>query len=305
MEETVGVDTTLTGLIWELRPWQWYKQSVVLLGILFSGNLLDTADQVNTAFTVGAFCLVAGGMYVFNDINDVEADRNHPTKQHRPIASGQVGVPLAVGFGLLVLFVGLSLAVAVNGLVLAVVLTYVVQNVLYNLYLKELLFVDIISIAVGFVLRAVGGAFAVHPSFAIPSPWLVVCTLLAALMLAIGKRRRELDVSNGETRATLEEYDPEVLDSLLVVVTATLLMAYSMYTFFGAPRTMMLTLPFAYFATFRYHHLASFEGADGRIERMLLLDRPFLANGVLWLLVVLAVVYVPTGPLVSLAEALA
>lgn len=293
MEETVGVDRTFTGLIWELRPWQWYKQSVVLLGIVFSGSLLDTADQINSALAVGAFCLVAGGMYVFNDISDVEADRNHPTKQHRPIASGQVGVPLAIGFGLFVLLAGVGMAVAVNRLVLGVVLVYVVQNVLYNLALKQLLFVDILSIAVGFVLRAVAGAFAVNESFVVPSPWLVVCTLLAALMLAIGKRRREFDVSDGETRASLEEYDPEVLDRLLVVVTATLLMAYSMYTFFGAPRAMMMTLPFAYFATFRYHHLVVFERRDSRIERMLLLDRPFLINGALWLLVVFAVIYFP------------
>jgi 4-hydroxybenzoate polyprenyltransferase len=284
--------TTLSGLVKEMRPWQWYKQSIVLVGLVFSGSLFNYHAVIHVLLTVIAFSFVAGSVYIFNDIVDVEEDRNHPQKRHRPIASGQVGIPLAVVFGLGVGFGGLVLASTVHYLVLLALLGYVANNVLYNAVFKEVLFVDVLTIAVGFVLRALAGVYAVQTSLQSPSPWLIVCTLLAALMLGFGKRYQEMRITDGvNSRTSLEEYHSTVLEQLLGVITATLLMSYSLYTFFGTTQSMMVTLPFAYFATFRFHHLLFITTNSDSIERLLLLDREFLVNLALWVTAIVVVIY--------------
>lgn len=280
------------GLGRELRPWQWYKQVIVLLGILFSGNLFNAQAGIRVAVTVVAFCAVSGAVYIFNDINDVEEDRRHPEKQNRPIASGQVPIRVGAVFGVIILLGGLVLSWTVNVVTMGVVVAYLFNNVLYNAFLKERLFVDVFTIAVGFVLRALAGVYAIQPSLRIPSSWLIVCTFLTALMLGFGKRYQELKIAeDGETRTSLEEYSLEVLDRLLIIVIATLLMAYSLYTFSGTTRIMMLTLPFAYFATFRFYHLLFVESDGNSIEKVLLHDRPFLLNLILWVMAILIVIY--------------
>ena len=294
------LDGTLSGLVREMRPWQWYKQSVLLVGIVFSKNIQNVAAWRRVALAVVSFCAVAGAVYVFNDITDVEEDRNHPTKQHRPIASGQVSVPVAGAFAVGLLLFGLGIASALGRLVLLVVVAYLAQNALYSLYLKQLVLVDIIVIAIGFVLRAVAGVVAIDVDL---SPWLVVCTFLAALLLAIGKRRHELFAGEdpADTRGTLGEYTAEGLDQLLVVVVSTLLMSYSLYTFFGSGDEMMLTLPFAFFGVFRYHHLMYAEeiGSD---PKSLLLDRPFVLNFLVWMTVAIAALYGAVTPILEAVQ---
>ena len=245
---------TVVGLAYEVRPWQWYKQSILLIGIVFSKQLFNPVAWSQVLLAVLAFCALAGATYIFNDISDVEADRKHPTKRNRPIASGQVSLTTAAVFAVALLVFGFALSYAIGRLFLLVVLTYIAQNALYSLYLKDVVLVDVMLIAIGFVLRAVAGVVAIGVAL---SPWLVVCTFLAALLLAIGKRRNEFKASDmpGETRTTLKEYTPETLDQLLGIVTSTLLISYSIYTFTGAKLAMMLTLPFAFFGVFRYHHL--------------------------------------------------
>lgn len=288
-----GSEGFFVGLLLSMRPWQWYKQSLVLLPLLFSGNLLDTQSQLSAAVTLVAFCTVAGSVYVFNDISDVEADRKHPQKRHRPIASGQVGVPAAAGFGLSALTVGLLLASTVNVLVVTIIGVYLGQNVLYNLGVKDILFADVLSISIGFVLRALAGVYAISPFTGFPSPWLIVCTLLTALILAIGKRRQELiEVSDGETRSSLDGYSVEVLDQVLLISTTSLLISYTMYTFFGGSQAMMLTLPFALFAIFRYHHIIYEGGNVTQVEFLLFDDTPFLVNLLLWVGSIVTVIYV-------------
>ncbi len=287
----------LAGLLREMRPQQWYKQGVVLLGVVFSRHLLDPAAWVGALAAATAFTAVAGAVYVFNDISDVEEDRQHPTKRNRPIASGQVSIPLAVAFGTLLAVGGLALAYATDVLVLGVILAYVGQNALYTLFLKEVAFADTIVIAVGFVLRAIAGVVAISVRL---SPWLIVCTFLLALVLALGKRRHELDETGGpkgtdendgeNTRESLGTYRAGAVDQLLVVAAATLLMAYALYTFTGTDDAMMLTLPFAFFGVFRYHHLVHTTDVGGKPE-YLLLDRPLASNCALWLAVVVAVLY--------------
>ncbi|SEA38169.1 4-hydroxybenzoate polyprenyltransferase [Haloplanus vescus] len=290
--ETGGIASQAKGLLWEMRPWQWYKQSMVLLGVTFSGRLFDVSAVVQSLLTVSAFSMVAGAVYVFNDISDVEQDRKHPEKRNRPIASGTVSIPTATIFGGFVGVVGLWLGYYVDVLVLAILLAYVLNNVFYNLGLKDVLFVDILIIAIGFVLRALAGVYAIQTDVGLPSPWLIVCTLLAALLLGLGKRYQELKhPESDDTRTSLERYDIQVIDRLLVVVISTLLMAYSLYTFNGGNQLMMLTLPFAYFATFRFYHLIYLDDEARTVERMILFDRSFIVNLALWVAAILIAIY--------------
>ena len=297
---TGALNGTFSGLLREMRPWQWYKQSVLLLGIIFSKNIQNVAAWRRVVLAIASFCAVAAAVYIFNDIVDIEEDRNHPTKQHRPIASGQVSIPVAVGFAAGLLLFGLGVAYALGRLVLLIVGLYLAQNVLYSLYLKQLVLVDIIVIAIGFVLRAVTGVVAIEVYL---SPWLVVCTFLAALLLAIGKRRHEMFTNKdpAATRGTLDEYTAEGLDQLLVVVVSTLLVSYSLYTFFRSTDEMMLTLPFAFFGVFRYHHLihAKDIGSD---PKYLLFDRPFVLNFLIWMGVAIAVLYGAVTPILELIQ---
>ena len=280
---------TVSGLIREMRPWQWYKQSVLLLGLVFSRSLFDPVAVTNVVLGIVAFCAVAGATYVGNDILDIEEDRNHPRKKHRPIASGQVPISVAIPFAALLFVGGLALSWYLGPLFLLVVCTYLAQNALYSAFLKDIVLVDVMIIAVGFVLRAVAGVVAIEVSL---SPWLVVCTFLGALMLALGKRRHEMIRTDdpAASRATLGEYTEEVLDQLLTVVLAALLVSYSLYTFFGGGTWMMSTLPFAFFAAFRYHFLAHTRNLGGD-PTFLFGDRQFLVNLVVWGVLVVAVLY--------------
>lgn len=272
--------TTLTGLAREVRPLQWYKQGVMFLGIVFSKNLFDSEAWISLLVGVVAFTAIAGATYIFNDISDLEEDRNHPEKQHRPIASGQVSVPVAAGFAAILVVGGLGAAYSVGPLFLAVLVAYVGQNALYSVYLKQIAYVDVILVAIGFVLRAIAGVVAIDVFL---SPWLIVSTSLLALVLALGKRRHELEATTEprETRPVLVEYSKSDVDQLLVMTMASLLMAYSLYTFSRTDPVMMVTLPFAFFGVFRYHHLVYTTDVASQ-PQYLFTDRPSVVNLVLW-----------------------
>ncbi|WP_079990821.1 UbiA prenyltransferase family protein [Haloarcula sp. CBA1127] len=261
----------------------------MLLGIVFSQNLLNWDAWLSLLIGIAAFTGVTGATYIFNDISDLGEDRHHPEKQHRPIASGQVSVTVAVVFGLFLAGIGLGAAYSLGPLFLAILLTYLAQNVLYSLVLKQFVFVDVLVVAIGFVLRAIAGVIAINVFL---SPWLIVCTFLLALVLAFGKRRNELEIAANpqETRAVLREYSVNDIDQLLVMVMATLLMSYSLYTFSRTDPAMMATLLFAFFAVFRYHHLVHTTNIAGQPE-YLLTDRPSVVNLILWGIVAIAVLY--------------
>jgi len=289
MAESSKTVDTITGLLREIRPWQWYKQGVMLLAIIFSKNLLSGEAWLNLLVGVFAFTAIAGASYILNDIRDRGKDRNHPEKQHRPIASGQVPIPVAVGFGLLLAVSGFGAAYTLGPIFLLVVGAYLSQNVLYSIYFKRIVFVDVLIVAVGFVLRAIAGVVAVDVFL---SPWLIVSTFLLALVLALGKRRNELELAktSDNTRSALGDYSEENIDQLLVMTMATLLMAYSLYTFSQTDPIMMATLPFAFFGVFRYHHLVHTTDIAGQPE-YLFTDRPSVANLILWGVVAIAVLY--------------
>ncbi|WP_254531163.1 decaprenyl-phosphate phosphoribosyltransferase [Natrinema gelatinilyticum] len=280
---------TVSGLVKEMRPWQWYKQSILLLGLVFSENLFDPTAVTNVALGIVAFCAIAGTTYIGNDILDIEEDRNHPRKKHRPIASGQVTIPVAVSFAILLFVGGIGLSWYLGPLFLLVVITYLAQNALYSSFLKEIVIVDVMVIAIGFVLRAIAGVVAIDVYL---SPWLVVCTFLGALMLALGKRRHEMVESRdpASSRSILAEYTRETLDQLLVVVLAALVVSYSLYTFYRSGMWMMATLPFAIFAAFRYHFLVHTRDLGGD-PKFLFSDMPFVVNLIVWGVLVVAVLY--------------
>lgn len=280
---------TIRGLVEEMRPRQWYKQGVLLIGLVFSQNLLDPAAVGQELLAMAAFTAAAGATYIGNDVADVEEDRNHPRKQFRPIASGRVPIAVALPFAAGLVVASLAISATITPLLTLVIAAYLVQNALYSTVLKDVVLVDVLVVAIGFVLRAIAGVVAIDVYL---SPWLIVCTFLLALVLALGKRRHEYEALEdaADTRDTLGRYTREELDQLLVVTTATLLMAYALYTFFRADRAMMLSLPFAFFGVFRYHHLVHTSDVAGQPENVFT-DRAMIANGALWSVVAIAVLY--------------
>lgn len=282
-----------------LRPKQWTKNLVVLAALVFA--LGDPAQGVTAhsialaAMGAALFCTVSSGIYVLNDLRDAELDRAHPTKRLRPIAAGEVGRTTALVIAALLLAGGLAAAWALDRGFAGVVASYVALQVLYTLGLKRVALLDIFVIAAGFVLRALAGGVVIHVAI---SPWLLLCTLLLALFLALCKRRHELVVlqgAGGESRPSLRGYDRRLLDILIPMIGAATLVCYSLYTLwpdtvakFGTHR-LALTIPFVIFGLFRYLDLVYRHEQGGRPEQILLTDPPLLASVALYGATVFAV----------------
>jgi 4-hydroxybenzoate polyprenyltransferase len=288
--ESTG-DSTLVGIAYELRPWQWYKQLVLFVAVLFSGNATDFDIWLRVTTGAVLFSVVAGATYILNDVSDVEEDRNHPTKRHRPIASGQVSVPTALGVGAVLYVIAGALSWRLSPTFFGLVALYIGQNITYSYILKDLLFIDLFSISAGFVIRAIAGVALVGSPL---SPWLLLCTFLAALMLAISKRWGEHTVvdESAETRETLDTYTEPMLQFFFGSVATTLLMSYSLYTFFASELMMMLTIPFAFYSVFRFSQLTFVEAGTSRPQEFLV-DQMLLTNAVLWGAVIVFVLYGP------------
>jgi 4-hydroxybenzoate polyprenyltransferase len=288
-------------LLASLRPEQWTKNLLVLAGVVFGGRLLEPSADVSAAAAFGVFCALSGAVYLFNDVADREADRNHPLKRERPIASGQLATSTAVVAGVLLAGAGVAVAFAVNmsfGLIAA---TYVASLLLYSFALKHVVIVDVLMIAAGFILRAIGGAVAVDVPI---GHWLLVCTTLLALFLALSKRRHELTLlTEGAAvhRRILEEYSPYLLDQMIGVVTSSTLIAYTMYATSADTADRLgtgklgLTIPFVLYGIFRYLYLVHQKRGGGSPAAMLLTDRPLLVCVALWAASVIALLYTPLG----------
>lgn len=286
--ESTG-DSALRGLVYELRPWQWYKQLILYIAVIFSGSAGELDAWIQT--TVGAllFSAIAGATYILNDVQDREEDRQHPRKQHRPIASGQVVPAVAVLFAVALYVSAGVLSWRLDRLFFGLIAIYVSQNFLYSFGAKDYLFVDLFSISAGFVIRAVAGVVLVSVEL---SPWILLCTFLAALMLGVSKRWGEAQEVNdpAAVRTTLNSYSPQTLQFLLGSVASMLLMTYALYTFFAHDLLMMFTIPFAFYAVFRFVHLTFVrEGASE--PAALLLDRALLVNFILWGVITVLVIY--------------
>jgi 4-hydroxybenzoate polyprenyltransferase len=272
---------------------QWTKNAVVLAGVVFSGQAtdLDLVKQALLAFL--SFCLVSSSIYVFNDWHDRREDRLHPVKRHRPIASGEVAADLAIGMAIALVGAGLMTAALVSIQLMSVVLTYCLLMVCYTLWLRGVVFLDIVVIAVGFVLRALAGTVAVDVSI---SMWLFVCTLLLALTLGLGKREGELYVLKGRVeshRSTLARYEQLDLPRLLLLFGLATVASYVMYTIavpdYGRVVPMFVTAPFVAFAVGRYLWLAIRHHRGSAPEKLLFEDRAMLVSIGAWVVAIAVV----------------
>jgi 4-hydroxybenzoate polyprenyltransferase len=286
-------------LLISLRPDQWMKNLLVFAGLLFGQRLFDprAVGQAVAAFAI--FCGLSGVVYLINDVIDREGDRQHPHKRQRPIASGAVSVSTALTAAAIIGAGAIGIAFALGARFAAVSILYVALLGLYSVLLKHIVIIDVLTIAIGFVLRAVAGAVAVDVEI---SRWLFVCTILLALFVALAKRRHELVLladSATSHRRILGEYSPYLLDQMISVVTASTLIAYVFYTIspeteakFGT-RWLGLTIPFPLYGIFRYLYLVHRRDGGGSPAELLITDRPLLLCVALWGIAVALLIYRP------------
>ena len=286
----------LSGLIRSMRPRQWTKNVFVFAALVFDKQLLIPESFVRTLAGFVLFCLVSSSVYIFNDIADIDADREHPQKRRRPIPSGKL--PLSVAW---IAGTGLVLVSLVGGYLLStafalVVAAYFLLNIAYSKWLKHVLIVDVLVLAAGFVLRVDAGVRLIHVERF--SPWLYVVMTLLALYLGFGKRRAELALlahGAGSHRKVLQGYTIRLLDQYILIVTGMTIIGYALYTFSApnvpANHSMMLTIPFVVYAIFRYLYLIEVENSGGEPEEILLTDRPFQVSMLLWAVAVVMVFY--------------
>ena len=289
----------LTGLILSLRPSQWTKNLFLFAGLIFGQRLLDRSAVVTSIAAFAVFCALSGVVYLINDVADRKADRQHPLKRNRPIASGQVSVGLALGTAAILAVVSLGFAFWLRFEFGIVAAAYVALLSMYSGPLKHIVILDVLTIAIGFALRAAAGAVVLNIAI---GHWLLIVTVLGALFLALSKRRHELVLlADGATshRRILEEYSPYLLDQMISVVTASTLVAYAIYTVspdiiqkFGTDK-LGLTLPFPLYGIFRYLYLVHQKDGGGSPSDMLLNDRPLLACVALWGVAVVLIIYGP------------
>ena len=294
----------LRALAVSMRPRQWTKNLILFMAFIFSvgGSWhvreLDTWLPLlgKTSLAFALFCLVSSADYLVNDVRDRETDRLHPTKRRRPIAAGALSPRAAVGWAGVLSTVGLAGMFALDLRAGGVVAGYIALMLAYSFYLKHTVLLDIMTIAAGFVLRAMSGALVIEVPI---SPWLYVVTALGALFLAINKRRAELILLEDQAnrhRATLEEYTPDLLNQLAATVTASTLIAYGLYTFTADNlpnnHSMMLTIPFVLYGIFRYLFLVHARNQGGSPEEVLLKDWPLLLDILLWVVASLTVLVV-------------
>jgi 4-hydroxybenzoate polyprenyltransferase len=282
-------------LIQAMRPKQWTKNTVVFAALVFNGQLLSLSALPAVFATLILFSMTSSAVYLFNDLLDIDADRHHPLKRNRPIASGRVSPRtawLAIAGLLLLVFPS---AFALRPRLAAVLAIYILVMLAYTYVLKHWVIIDVFVIAAGFVLRAVAGAVVIDVPI---SPWLYVCTILLSLFIGFAKRRHErvlLDNNAAAHRKNLDQYSAAFLDTLLAVVAGATIMAYSLYTF-SAPNlpenhAMMATIPFVLYGIFRYLYLVHRKNGGGAPEQVLLDDLPLLGCIVLWVLVATVVLY--------------
>jgi 4-hydroxybenzoate polyprenyltransferase len=281
--------SSLRDLFQLLRPMQWSKNTVLFAALIFAKHLFVLSDLVTVTLSFLAFCALASGAYVMNDLRDCERDREHPLKSLRPLPSGRVRRGTAVALSIVLVFTGMLSAIALRpgfGVLAAV---YFVLQVAYTFWLKEAVILDVMSIAAGFVIRAVAGGVII----AVPvSPWLIICTFLLALFLGFSKRRHELILLEARAtnhRASLKEYSPYFLDQMIAVVTASTVVAYAIYTVSPEVREKLgtdklyLTIPFVLFGIFRYLYLVHQREEGGNPTQLLLTDQPLLIDVLLWI----------------------
>ena len=279
--------------VWvELRPQQWVKNLLVLPPLLFSRNVFNAIAAMQALKAVALFCLISSSVYLFNDIRDRRADCLHPVKRRRPLASGEMDLRTAVA-----IMAGLLLTALLGGMMMSkmfmlTLVGYLLINLLYSIWLKHLVILDVFAIASGFVLRVVAGGVAIDVEI---SRWILICTTLLALFLSFAKRRHELLLLGSEAtnhRRVLEEYDPHYLDMMIGIVTSATVMSYALYTVSEETVRrfhtggLVFTLPFVLYGIFRYLYLVYHKNNGADPTQSLLSDWPMIINLCLWALTV-------------------
>lgn len=288
---------TLGALLVAIRPRQWTKNLLLFAGVMFSLNLGSAPLVMRACLAFAVFCLLSSSVYLVNDVIDAEQDRQHPFKRKRPVASGALKPLFAlVGAGVLAI-VGVVGALCLGGRFAGIALGYYVLMVVYSMRLKRVAPLDVLIIAIGFVLRAVAGAVVVNVAI---SQWLVVCTTFLALFVALCKRRHELTALGSvaaEHRRALISYSPVLLDQFIILAATSAVMSYTLYTLsprtlaeFGTP-TLVYTVPLVVFGIFRYLYLVHHENGGGNPEVLLFADVPLLAAINMWAFMVAAIIY--------------
>ncbi len=280
-----------------MRPAHWVKNIFVLAPLIFAGKLTESDAVARVGLAFVCFCAAASAVYAFNDLHDRERDRNHPVKKDRPVAAGRIAVAAAGGLAGVLALAAVAGALAINGRFATVVLGYLGINLLYTLWLKRLVILDVMSVATGFLLRVVGGGVAVAVEL---SAWLLLCTIFLSLFLAFSKRRHELALLSGEAskqRAVLDHYGEAFLDQMINVVTASSVLTYALYSVspgiverFGH-RFLLVTMPFVLFGVFRYLYLTYQRPGQLNPTEAVVRDAPSLLNVALWGAAVVAMIY--------------
>ncbi|MGQ9683335.1 MAG: decaprenyl-phosphate phosphoribosyltransferase [Anaerolineae bacterium] len=286
-------------LVESMRPLQWARNGFVLTALIFDKKVFDLAAVLRVSFAFALFCLVASGVYILNDLLDVERDRQHPAKRFRPLASGRLPVPLAAVAAAVLLIAGAGLGFCLRWDLGAILLGYVLVNVAYSLWMKHIVVLDTFAIASGYVLRVAAGAAAVVVERF--SPWLYVFTLLFAMMVSLAKRRHELQLlagNAGSHRNSLSAYNLAFFDHTISMMAGGAIVVYSLYTATAtnlpANHLMMLTIPLAMFAFLRYLYLVYSRGEGGAPDDLFWTDRPLIIACALWGAVAAAVLYLPS-----------
>ncbi len=292
--------STALAILQTLRPRQWVKNLFVAAALVFAKKLTDPALALRAGLAVLAFCLLSGAVYAFNDLRDLEADRRHPIKRHRPIAAGALDQRLALWLAAGLAAISLAGSAIISWKLAAAAAGYGVIHFCYSLGLKKIAFLDVLLIAGGFLLRVWAGALAIEVPV---SPWLLACTGLLACLLGFGKRAHELiqaeasDRAAHDTRASLAGYRVRSLRLALALLAAATVVAYALYTqdehtvgFFGT-RALIVTVPFSAFGIFRFLQLALWRPREDSPTDAVLRDWPFLVNLAAWGAVVIAIIY--------------
>ncbi len=295
--ENAGVFQRLSAVVLTFRPHQWIKNLIVFAALVFAQSLFDLKSVALAVGAFVAFCLYSGTVYAINDIRDMENDRAHPVKRNRPVASGALSPRGAAVSAIVATLIATGIAYyAINWHFLVIGLIYLAMSFMYSFLLKQVVILDVMVIAIGFILRAVAGAEAIDKPI---SPWLIICTLFLALFLGFAKRRSEIITLGphkaGNHRSILDEYSLRFLDPVIFIVTACTIMAYALYACdeevvskFGAA---YLTIPFATYGVLRYLYLIYHGGMGEDTARILIKDRPIQVSILLWFAVACAVVY--------------
>ncbi|MBN1466361.1 decaprenyl-phosphate phosphoribosyltransferase [candidate division KSB1 bacterium] len=283
-------------IIIAMRPKQWIKNFFIFAGLFFSRNMSDLSLMLDVTIGFLLFCLAASAIYIFNDIIDIPRDKNHPKKSKRPLAAGKLSIIKAGLASLSLITVALTCSFSLDEKFALILLAYSAMNILYSIKIKQVVILDILFIAFGFILRVLAG---VTLAGVYPSDWLIICSMTLALFLGFTKRRQELVFQSSDTtsRSVLSEYSVSFLDQMIAVVTACTVMSYALYTVSPETvarfhtRNLVMTVPFVLYGIFRYFYLIHKKGHGEDPTLLLLNDKPTLVNLLLWLVSVAIIIY--------------